>query len=393
MATEWFVEKGGKWHGPVSSERLKELAKSGRLNRDDRVCRGRQGKPIQAKRIKGLFSQTPTGDGEAESLPKEDTANNPVLNRVIPTSTETVSDSLAMTPTKKWGLAEYCGVVGVASAAFLVIACCGGLPFMEALRYYETRPSGWYIEDLAAKHDRLYLFPGGAFGAQEFAVGVNNSGLVEGFYWRLTTVFLSFTSWTLDASEPFWKHHLHTRQFSDEFFWEVKIESKPRFTGFVTIPAIKDGIADRWKLSESNLYTSPAIKPKRVRTLPQKLKYNSLKEVAADFDAVYTLEKVTIFDWKNEFEPSKFLRQAVIGIYGTTPTPVIFCDWGNGFERLSSESMKTVLKMNVDNVAYTLDQYRIVNGKISFTLNPRGFEAKKMESDFEIELTDKNKIH
>jgi hypothetical protein len=55
MATEWFVEKAGELHGPFSSERLKELVGQGKLQSDDDVRKGRDGKVMPAGSVKGLF--------------------------------------------------------------------------------------------------------------------------------------------------------------------------------------------------------------------------------------------------------------------------------------------------------------------------------------------------
>lgn len=68
MATEWFIEKNGKWHGPFSSARLKALASEGKLQASDHVRKGQEGKAIAARQIKGLFDTVVEPDGSASGL-------------------------------------------------------------------------------------------------------------------------------------------------------------------------------------------------------------------------------------------------------------------------------------------------------------------------------------
>ncbi len=53
--TEWFIQKNGKWHGPFSPERLKELVAQGKLKKNDIIRKGKDGKPVPAGKMKGLF--------------------------------------------------------------------------------------------------------------------------------------------------------------------------------------------------------------------------------------------------------------------------------------------------------------------------------------------------
>lgn len=55
MATDWFIEKGEKWHGPFSSSQLKQLAEMGDLEPERKIRKGRDGNPIAVKNVKGLL--------------------------------------------------------------------------------------------------------------------------------------------------------------------------------------------------------------------------------------------------------------------------------------------------------------------------------------------------
>jgi TM2 domain-containing membrane protein YozV len=60
---EWFVNHGGKVHGPFSAAQLKQLATSGKINPDTQVRLGTDGKWTPGKNVKGLFESrelTPT---------------------------------------------------------------------------------------------------------------------------------------------------------------------------------------------------------------------------------------------------------------------------------------------------------------------------------------------
>lgn len=65
MATEWFVQKGDKWHGPFSSARLKELAAGGKLHANDLVRKGSAGNAVHADKVKGLLDEPPQSSPEA----------------------------------------------------------------------------------------------------------------------------------------------------------------------------------------------------------------------------------------------------------------------------------------------------------------------------------------
>lgn len=55
MAADWYCRIAGAELGPLSSQQLRALADDGRLRADDEVCQGREGKWVQASRVKGLL--------------------------------------------------------------------------------------------------------------------------------------------------------------------------------------------------------------------------------------------------------------------------------------------------------------------------------------------------
>ncbi len=60
MASEWYVEDNGRATGPFSVEQMKAQASGNRIKRETRVRKGRDGKWIPAKKVKGLLgSDTP----------------------------------------------------------------------------------------------------------------------------------------------------------------------------------------------------------------------------------------------------------------------------------------------------------------------------------------------
>ncbi|HQU43999.1 MAG TPA: DUF4339 domain-containing protein [Pirellulales bacterium] len=61
MSNDWFYMKGADKHGPVSSQRLKELAQSGQLLPTDLVWREDMGDWKRARKIDGLFDGKPVG--------------------------------------------------------------------------------------------------------------------------------------------------------------------------------------------------------------------------------------------------------------------------------------------------------------------------------------------
>lgn len=57
MADEWYYLHDGQVHGPIETERLKEMAGRGRLLPADIVWREGSTKQVEATKIEGLFRQ------------------------------------------------------------------------------------------------------------------------------------------------------------------------------------------------------------------------------------------------------------------------------------------------------------------------------------------------
>ncbi len=70
MAHEWFVQHGGKQHGPLNSATLKKLAAEGKISPTTQVRLGATGAWVPASRVQGLFA-APTKPASAPSPPPE----------------------------------------------------------------------------------------------------------------------------------------------------------------------------------------------------------------------------------------------------------------------------------------------------------------------------------
>lgn len=105
----WYVVRNGNEQGPVTSEDLKQLAATGRLQPDDLVRREDQEKPTRAGKLKGLFQTAQ--DGSAQP--------NPVVPPPLPEPAKKTSKNLLTT-----------GLVGGGIMMFL---CCGGLGILGVI--------------------------------------------------------------------------------------------------------------------------------------------------------------------------------------------------------------------------------------------------------------------
>jgi len=75
MAEQWYYGRDGQHAGPVTSQRLKELADNGDLQPSDLVWKEGLSEWIPAKKINGLFSQTERLDTKTGLLPFTSTTN------------------------------------------------------------------------------------------------------------------------------------------------------------------------------------------------------------------------------------------------------------------------------------------------------------------------------
>jgi len=60
MATDWYIKINNAEHGPLSSDKLKQLAQQGKVRPDTPVKKGQAGTWHRAKEVQGLFA-IPTG--------------------------------------------------------------------------------------------------------------------------------------------------------------------------------------------------------------------------------------------------------------------------------------------------------------------------------------------
>jgi hypothetical protein len=56
MANEWYIQHGGKEHGPLTSATLKKLAAEGKISPATSIRLGAEGSWVPASRVQGLFS-------------------------------------------------------------------------------------------------------------------------------------------------------------------------------------------------------------------------------------------------------------------------------------------------------------------------------------------------
>ena len=55
MANEWYVRRGETVYGPFTPSRLRDLATSAKIVRDDQVRAGKEGQWTAASNVNGLF--------------------------------------------------------------------------------------------------------------------------------------------------------------------------------------------------------------------------------------------------------------------------------------------------------------------------------------------------
>ena len=68
---DWFVKINNAEHGPLTSERLKQLAQQGKVTPDTPVRKGQAGTWLKASSVKGLPFSTPT--------PEPDVLDDPIV--------------------------------------------------------------------------------------------------------------------------------------------------------------------------------------------------------------------------------------------------------------------------------------------------------------------------
>ena len=66
MANDWYVKINNVEHGPLTSERLKQLAQQGKVTPDTPIRQGASGNWISASAVKGLpFPTVPSSPSSA----------------------------------------------------------------------------------------------------------------------------------------------------------------------------------------------------------------------------------------------------------------------------------------------------------------------------------------
>src|SRR5579871_3888523 len=69
---ELFIERNGELDGPYSPEQIKGMANRGQVSKADRLRKGKEGKPVRAGNIKGLFPEV-IRQGQAPEPEEEQT--------------------------------------------------------------------------------------------------------------------------------------------------------------------------------------------------------------------------------------------------------------------------------------------------------------------------------
>ena len=95
MASEWFYYVGQERVGPVGSQQLKDLARTGQLQPGTLIWKEGMSKPQPASRVKGLFEPSitpPSLPGPAVQSPSEGLRFRPPI--ILPRQ--------AITPRRQW---------------------------------------------------------------------------------------------------------------------------------------------------------------------------------------------------------------------------------------------------------------------------------------------------
>ena len=85
MASKFFIRKGGKTHGPLSSSDLMKLAQSGKLAPADLVWKEGSNTKVPAKRVKGLSFKSPQ---VVPTVPVQDNNPSPVKDKIPPVTSD-----------------------------------------------------------------------------------------------------------------------------------------------------------------------------------------------------------------------------------------------------------------------------------------------------------------
>ena len=129
MANDWFIKINNAEHGPLTSDKLKQLAQQGKVTPETFVKKGASGTWLQANHVTGLFPMAASAGAPttAASLPKPDSPPNvptATARPAVPSQRQNVPTALPPTPAlppvaeKKDNLVRN---VGIAAGAIAVV--------------------------------------------------------------------------------------------------------------------------------------------------------------------------------------------------------------------------------------------------------------------------------
>ncbi|WP_010585827.1 hypothetical protein [Schlesneria paludicola] len=91
MAMELFVEQNGEISGPFSPQELKIMARDHEISKNDFIRKTRDGKPVKAAHVKGLFAEPTTEPASASKIvssPAATKEETPLGLKVVPREPE-----------------------------------------------------------------------------------------------------------------------------------------------------------------------------------------------------------------------------------------------------------------------------------------------------------------
>jgi hypothetical protein len=257
---------------------------------------------------------------------------------------------------------------------------------------------GYYPEELASKHEALYLVPGlyDFSSAQQFAVGVDQGGKKATVYWRYATTFTEFDSKALESLIGTDTFDGHNRDFSVKYelnanvlsgewsWWHVFSKTDGYRGGWSEKDQIFQHGSFRWELTAQNRFKPAPSQPGRRTKAQFKDQYEDLAGMLADFDALYEVKPSEV--------PSPGLKKLVVGVFGRKPEAVLFGQWDTHFERLTDRNCCGLPREDVmsSSVSYEL-KFAEIKGKLGVTRRVEGFQPKKTDSSFEFKLKDRDR--
>jgi hypothetical protein len=280
-------------------------------------------------------------------------------------------------------------------------------------------PRGEYLDQIAKRHDAMYslgigsmdLAPGTSTAVSldvfevdhpnEIVIGVDEDGSRMTAYWRFTTTYSEITlSGLSDLLDRDGRN-------KDWFFTDAWLETELKSNLFIlkggyhylchdSLPLFdpetthRDGKNRSHRISQQDELSQL----QRITDEPQthhldwasRESYPDLEQLRADFDAVYSLPT-------KDFPLLPNVKQVVVGVYGTSPTPVLFVTFGSGFVVPSKSAYAEAGK---DDITAITIEYKLVHrtlfGDIELTRTVPGFQSKKMESGISSVLYDRLRI-